>query len=119
VAEAHRVAPLPRSSRADGRRIRARDGRRERARRRADPGAHGWKVVSPARGVERSLAVPRLHPRLARRVHGREGAEHPAPSGWFSDRAACYLAAGRPVVLQDTGFGDVLRSAPACTSSAR
>lgn len=25
-------------------------------------------------------------------------------SGWFSDRAACYLAAGRPVINQDTGF---------------
>jgi hypothetical protein len=25
-------------------------------------------------------------------------------SGWFSDRSACYLAAGRPVVNQDTGF---------------
>lgn len=25
-------------------------------------------------------------------------------SGWFSDRSVCYLAAGRPVVLQDTGF---------------
>jgi hypothetical protein len=29
-------------------------------------------------------------------------------SGWFSDRSAVYLAAGRPVVLQDTGFGSVL-----------
>jgi hypothetical protein len=29
-------------------------------------------------------------------------------SGWFSDRSACYLAAGRPVVTQDTGFGNVL-----------
>ena len=29
-------------------------------------------------------------------------------TGWFSDRSACYLAAGRPVVTQDTGFGDVL-----------
>jgi glycosyltransferase involved in cell wall biosynthesis len=29
-------------------------------------------------------------------------------SGWFSDRSACYLAAGKPVVTQDTGFGDVL-----------
>lgn len=29
-------------------------------------------------------------------------------SGWFSDRSACYLAAGRPVVTQDTAFGDVL-----------
>jgi glycosyltransferase involved in cell wall biosynthesis len=24
--------------------------------------------------------------------------------GWFSDRSACYLASGRPVVAQDTGF---------------
>jgi glycosyltransferase involved in cell wall biosynthesis len=29
-------------------------------------------------------------------------------SGWFSERSACYLAAGRPVVTQDTGFGSVL-----------
>jgi hypothetical protein len=33
-------------------------------------------------------------------------------SGWFSDRAACYLAAGRPVVEQDTGFGDVVALGP-------
>ena len=25
--------------------------------------------------------------------------------GWFSGRSACYLAAGRPVVVQDTGLG--------------
>ncbi len=29
-------------------------------------------------------------------------------SGWFSERSACYLAAGRPVVLQDTGFSELL-----------
>lgn len=28
--------------------------------------------------------------------------------GWFSCRSACYLASGRPVVVQDTGFSDVL-----------
>ena len=28
--------------------------------------------------------------------------------GWFSCRSACYLAAGRPVVVQDTGFSEVL-----------
>lgn len=27
-------------------------------------------------------------------------------TGWFSDRSACYLAAGRPVICQDTGIGD-------------
>ena len=25
-------------------------------------------------------------------------------TGWFSDRSACYLAAGRPVITQETGF---------------
>jgi hypothetical protein len=25
-------------------------------------------------------------------------------SGWFSDRSVCYLASGRPVIAQDTGF---------------
>ncbi len=29
-------------------------------------------------------------------------------TGWFSDRSACYLAAGRPVVTQETGFSAVL-----------
>ena len=29
-------------------------------------------------------------------------------SGWFSDRSACYLASGRPVITQDTGFGNFL-----------
>jgi len=29
-------------------------------------------------------------------------------SGWFSDRSACYLAAGRPVITQETGFSKVL-----------
>lgn len=31
-------------------------------------------------------------------------------SGWFSCRSACYLAAGRPVVVQDTGFSSVIPS---------
>jgi hypothetical protein len=25
-------------------------------------------------------------------------------SGWFSDRTACYLASGKPAVVQSTGF---------------
>jgi hypothetical protein len=29
-------------------------------------------------------------------------------SGWFSDRSACYLSAGKPVVSQDTAFGNIL-----------
>ena len=29
-------------------------------------------------------------------------------SGLFSERSTCYLATGRPVVIQDTGFSDWL-----------
>jgi hypothetical protein len=28
--------------------------------------------------------------------------------GWFSDRSVCYLASGRPVVIEDTGLTDWL-----------
>ncbi|MFZ4116050.1 MAG: glycosyltransferase [Chthoniobacterales bacterium] len=28
-------------------------------------------------------------------------------TGWFSDRSACYLAAGRPVITQETGFSNL------------
>ncbi|MFZ2007272.1 MAG: hypothetical protein WAV02_19460 [Stellaceae bacterium] len=31
-------------------------------------------------------------------------------TGWFSTRSACYLAASRPVVVQDTGFAHLLPS---------
>jgi hypothetical protein len=29
-------------------------------------------------------------------------------SGWFSERSTCYLALGKPVITQDTGFSQVL-----------
>jgi hypothetical protein len=29
-------------------------------------------------------------------------------TGWFSDRSVCYLAAGRPVITQETGFSKFL-----------
>ena len=29
-------------------------------------------------------------------------------SGWFSDRSASYLACGRPVITQETGFSNIL-----------
>jgi hypothetical protein len=31
-------------------------------------------------------------------------------SGWFSERSAGYLASGRPVVVQNTGFSDILET---------
>jgi hypothetical protein len=31
-------------------------------------------------------------------------------SGWFSERSVTYLASGRPLVIQDTGFSDWLET---------
>src|SRR5207302_2532718 len=31
-------------------------------------------------------------------------------TGWFSDRSVCYLAAGRPVITQETGFSKCVPS---------
>jgi hypothetical protein len=33
-----------------------------------------------------------------------------ARTGWVSDRTACYLASGRPAIVQDTGLGDTLET---------
>ena len=79
--------------------------------------AHGWTVARPAH-LRRPVSLPRL-PAKSRGGFRWRRTEHPVYfSGWFSDRAAL-SEAGRPAVEQDTSFGDVPRSARACTSSAR
>ena len=46
--------------------------------------------------------------------HSRRELESPksgyvvARCGWFSDRSACYLASGRPVIAQESGFRSFL-----------
>lgn len=68
----------------------------------------GWQVVDPQTacgGLEsyrRYILTSRGEWSVAKNGYavGRPG--------WFSCRSACYLAAGRPVIVQDTGFRDVL-----------
>jgi hypothetical protein len=69
---------------------------------------HGWTLVDP-RAVARD-------PDAYRAFIQSSGAELMVAkniyvdtrSGWFSDRSACYLASGKPVLAQDTGFERVL-----------
>jgi len=69
---------------------------------------HGWHVVSPEvvcpdlDSYRDYIASSRGEWSVAK--HGYVVGQ----AGWFSCRSACYLAAGRPVVVQDTGFSDVL-----------
>ena len=67
--------------------------------------AHGWRLISPAE----VSATPDTYARFIRDSLGEIGIAKTgyveADCGWFSDRSACYLASGRPVVAQETGFG--------------
>jgi len=68
---------------------------------------HGWRVVSSV-----SVAEPGAYRAYIQASGGEftvaKDQNIRLRSGWFSDRSACYLAAGRPVITQDTGFGSVL-----------
>ena len=68
----------------------------------------GWKLVEPQEvcpdmdGYRKYIQNSRAEWSVAKNgyVEGQ--------SGWFSCRSACYLAAGRPVVVQETGFSRIL-----------
>jgi len=67
----------------------------------------GWRLRASA-----SLAEPDSYRSYVRSSLGEFTAakeQYVRPrSGWFSDRSVCYLAAGRPVITEDTGFGRTL-----------
>ncbi|MEY2525746.1 MAG: hypothetical protein QOE73_517 [Verrucomicrobiota bacterium] len=65
---------------------------------------NGWRFTSPLQ-----LSVDyRLYRDYIRRSKGEFSVAKDQyvrlNTGWFSDRSVCYLAAGRPVILQETGF---------------
>jgi hypothetical protein len=68
---------------------------------------HGWVLEDPAI-VWRPEHYIRYITESAGEFACAKGGYVRTHSGWFSDRSACYLAAGRPVVLQATGFEDLL-----------
>jgi hypothetical protein len=71
-------------------------------------GDHGWKLVDPVQVAP----TPSTYRSFIARSKGELGLAKAgyvtSRCGWFSDRSACYLAAGRPVVAQDTGLGSWL-----------
>jgi hypothetical protein len=79
-----------------------------------DPGEHGdleqlnangWGLVDPAAVA----STPDAYASFVRSSWAELGLAKSgyvaARCGWFSDRSICYLASGRPVLAQDTGFG--------------
>ncbi len=73
---------------------------------RAELATHGWTLVDP-RPISADLDAYRGFVEGARGEFTVAKDIYVRPrSGWFSDRSVCFLAAGRPVVTQETGFSE-------------
>jgi hypothetical protein len=70
--------------------------------------ALGWRLVHSIQ-VSEDLDRYRAYIQGARGEFTVARDQYVRPrTGWFSDRSACYLAAGRPVITQETGFSKFL-----------
>ncbi len=68
----------------------------------------GWRVISPLEITQTPWTYQRyLQSSRAEFCVAKHGYVR-TQCGWFSDRSSAYLALGRPVVLQDTGFSAFL-----------
>ncbi len=71
-------------------------------------GENGWQLLDPAQ----ASATPAIYGDFVRGSFAELGVAKSgyvlSRCGWFSDRSACYLASGRPVLAQDTGFSRYL-----------
>jgi hypothetical protein len=66
--------------------------------------SNGWQIVNP----EYVAATPSQYRQFIQGSKAEFGIAKSgyvaAQCGWFSDRSTCYLASGRPVIAQETGF---------------
>ena len=65
---------------------------------------NGWQVVDPAVVASDPLAFRRYVQQSGAEFSVAQGIYVDTWSGWFSDRSVRYLASGKPVLVQDTGW---------------
>jgi hypothetical protein len=82
--------------------IAAEDPERERLQR------LGWKVVNPHQVARTPNAYRRYLASALAEFTAIKGVDVSWRTGWISDRAAAFLASGRPVVTEDTGAAQYL-----------
>lgn len=70
--------------------------------------AAGWRLLLPGESVPDATRYQRFIQASAGEISIAKQAYVKSRSGWFSCRTACYLAAGRPAVVQDTGWSDII-----------
>jgi len=68
----------------------------------------GWTLVDP-RPISADVDVYRRYVEQSRGEFTVAKDIYVRPrSGWFSDRSVCFLAAGKPVITQETGFSELV-----------
>jgi hypothetical protein len=70
--------------------------------------AGGWRLVPPAKVAGDNGSYQGYIGGSTAELATAKGMYVRTRAGWFSDRSACYLATGRPVVIQDTGISPSL-----------
>jgi hypothetical protein len=68
----------------------------------------GWRVVSPHRVARTPGAYRRYMAGATGEFTAIKGVDVAWRTGWLSDRAAAFLALGRPVITEETGAGKYL-----------
>lgn len=66
---------------------------------------HGWRLTDPRIVARDPIAYRDYIQRSGAELTIAKNMYVDTQSGWFSDRSACYLASGKPVLAHDTGFG--------------
>jgi hypothetical protein len=68
---------------------------------------HGWRIVPSVSVSDPGAYRDYIRASLGEFTVAKEQYVR-LRTGWFSDRSVCYLAAGRPVIIQDTALGNVI-----------
>jgi hypothetical protein len=65
---------------------------------------HGWAITDPKQVAPTPADFARYIERSGGEFSAAQGTYVATWSGWFSDRSVRYLATGKPVLVQETGF---------------
>ncbi len=69
---------------------------------------NGWKIQDPSRVASSPTSYRRFIQQSKAEFGIAKSGYVASCCGWFSDRSGCYLASGRPVLAQKTGFEEFL-----------
>jgi hypothetical protein len=68
----------------------------------------GWNLLEPSVVADTTNAFQQFIQQSKAEFGFAKSGYVVSKCGWFSDRSICYLASGRPVIAQDTGFSQFL-----------